>query len=110
MTTLSSDIDAVHRDCGTHADYRPRGQWSKRQARVEAKRDKRRAVVDRVVERYARSTFEGLTTKEEAEAEIYGSFMTWGLLLWQYRALIWQAVKFLANRWYNNKYPANKTH
>jgi hypothetical protein len=71
----------------------------KREARYVRKLERRREIVNRVCDR-AKTLSDGekLTGKDADEIanQIYGSSFIWLLWLWQYRALIWQAIRLLA--------------
>jgi len=71
----------------------------KREARYVKKLERRREIVNRVCDRAKRLSDDGKLTGKDADEiadQIYGSSLLWLLWLWEYRALIWQAIRLLA--------------
>jgi hypothetical protein len=71
----------------------------RREARYVKKLERRREIVNRVCDRAKKLSDEGKLTGKDADAiadQIYGSSWLWLWVLWEYRALIWQAIRLLA--------------
>lgn len=101
MTSFFNDIHDVHEHCETSERFAVRGQDAASR-RKEKRRKKRRAIVERVVGRYALVSLKGCQTVEDAEQELYGSWSLWWFV-WSHRDVIWLAIRFLARRWFESR-------
>jgi len=98
------EISELHVFCGTSQNAALRMPRTKGQKRKERDRLKRAAVVDSVYARYvdlnSRQVLGRAGSEADVEAEIRGSWLTFATLMWQYGPLVWQAIKWLAARWW----------